>query len=82
MKHAKKQSAVPANNGIEELINNKIAVINQEIEKLKTELKQFQKLKEDYELNRHSIETILGLQNAPDLAAPKLRNNGDKAGNG
>lgn len=59
---------------IENLLNNKISSIKNEIEKLEKELQQAQVILADYNKNRTTIETILGLQSAPDIAGtPKKR---------
>lgn len=63
--------AKSANNkkSIETLLNNKITSIKNEIEKLEKELQQAQVILADYNKNRTTIETILGLQSAPDVAS-------------
>ena len=58
---------------IAESIDEKINSIKSEQEKLAAELKHWQKVASDYETNRTTIESILGIHNAPDLAVKKTR---------
>ncbi|WP_316841374.1 hypothetical protein [Pedobacter gandavensis] len=63
--------SVSAEKSIEVLIDNKIERVKNEIAKLQKELDQLSVIKADYDKNRTTIETILGLQSAPDLAVPR-----------
>jgi F0F1-type ATP synthase membrane subunit b/b' len=65
--------SVTEKKSIENLLSNKITSIKNQIDKLENELQQTQTILVDYNKNRTTIETILGLQSAPDVAAPRKR---------
>lgn len=68
-----------AKSAIEKKIDSKLKSINKMIEKLEGEKLHWQKIASNYETNRETLESILSLHDAPDLAEGS---NGDKTGNG
>ncbi|WEK20353.1 MAG: hypothetical protein P0Y49_04260 [Candidatus Pedobacter colombiensis] len=70
-----------AKSTIEKKIDSKVKSIQNHIKKLQDDLMHWQKIASDYETNRETIESILSVHNAPDLADDK-GSGGDKTGNG
>ncbi|WP_158798091.1 hypothetical protein [Pedobacter sp. L105] len=56
---------------IETKIKSRLASLDEQIEALQNEKKHWTKVASDYETNRVTIESILSVADAPDLAAPK-----------
>ncbi len=54
---------------IEETIGKKIESIKSEIQALQEQLDHWEKISEDYQVNRSTIESILSVHQAPDIAA-------------
>lgn len=67
-----RQKATPAPT-IEETIAKKIETIRNEISKSQEQLDHWEKISNDYQINRTTIESILAVHQAPDLSAPKER---------
>jgi len=62
------RTKAPQVSSVEQNINNKIASIEEQIKTLQADLKHWQKVASDYETNRVTIESILSVHNAPDVA--------------
>ncbi|WP_449439631.1 hypothetical protein [Pedobacter steynii] len=69
-----------AKNQIQKNIDSKIASIQKEISTLETELAKWQKVASDYETNRVTIESILEVHTAPDLAKKPRKPRASKNG--
>jgi len=65
-----RQKATPAPT-IEETIAKKIENIRAEIAKYQEQLDHWEKISNDYQINRSTIESILSVHQAPDLAEGK-----------
>jgi hypothetical protein len=65
-----RQKATPAPT-IEETIAKKIENIRAEIAKYQEQLDHWEKISNDYQVNRTTIESILSVHQAPDLAEVK-----------
>lgn len=63
---------------IEDTIARKIESITSEIEVLQDQLQHWQKIADDYQQNRNTIESILSVHQAPDLSEPKKSKAGRK----
>lgn len=64
-----------AKSTIEKKIGSKIKFIQNQIKKLQNDLVHWQKIASDYETNRETIESILSVHNAPDLAGNTVKGN-------
>jgi hypothetical protein len=56
---------------IEETISKKIETIRAEISKNQEQLDHWEKISNDYQVNKTTIESILAVHQAPDLAETK-----------
>ena len=65
-----RQKATPAPT-IEATIAKKIDNIRAEIAKYQEQLDHWEKISNDYQINRTTIESILSVHQAPDLSEPK-----------
>lgn len=61
-----------ANTNVKKSIQNKIELLGKEIEALQLELKKWEKIAADYEINSESIDLILSIQ-LPEKAEPKAK---------
>lgn len=68
-----------AKTDIEKQISGKIKSIETDIKNLQEQLKHWQKIASDYETNRTTVESILSLQVAPDLAKGTRKTRAAKA---
>jgi predicted ribosome quality control (RQC) complex YloA/Tae2 family protein len=57
-----------AKSAIEKKIDNKLKSISKQIAKLESEKLKWEKVASNYETNRETLESILSLHDAPDLA--------------
>jgi hypothetical protein len=73
-----RQKAVPAPT-IEDTISKKIDSIRMEITSLQEQLDHWEKVSNDYQINKVTIESILSVHQAPDLSAVKEKGSTKKA---
>ncbi|MDB5020294.1 MAG: hypothetical protein JWQ28_1421 [Pedobacter sp.] len=76
-----RQKATPAPT-IEQTIANKIETIRAEISKNQEQLDHWEKISNDYQTNKVTIESILAVHKAPDLAEVKEKKVSKKAAKG
>jgi hypothetical protein len=76
-----RQKATPAPT-IEETIAKRIETIRAEISKNQEQLDHWEKISNDYQVNKVTIESILAVHQAPDLSEPKEKKAGKKAAKG
>lgn len=63
---------------IEKKIAKEIEAIRSEISKLETKLQEWEKISNDYQINKVTIESILSLHAAPDLSTGGAGTRGGK----
>jgi hypothetical protein len=74
-----RQKATPAAT-IEQTIGKKIEEIRSEITKYQEQLDHWEKISNDYQVNKVTIESILSVHQAPDLSGAKEKKTTSKKG--